>query len=600
MADRAPVADRHAAARGDVRDALVRDGIGLVEQALGGGLVGQVDRAGQPRQAALHPARRDGVAGARDAQRQRPAIGSQHRLQRRGRGRAVIVVRGVLLARPQQLHRPAAGLPRHRDGLRHEVGIEPAAEAAAQQRDVQRHRALVDAGGARRVRTGDAGHLGRRPHGDVAVADLRGAVDRFERGVREVGRAVERLDGACAWTRLALGRRHVAATAVVGEAAVVCERVTRRGLQRCRDGLRIDRAGRRRCPVDRQRLHRLAGMPAAARDHRDAGGGAGPWRQAHQPLHAGAAQHLVLVADTLRRAAEHRAHAHRGVQQALGPDVEAVDRAAVALGDDVGARRVAADQRPGGTRLQRHITGRRAGGRGGEFAEVRTLAGGVRHDAVAHYDLLLGQAPAQRGGTDQLGPHGGRGQPQRLPGVDDAGRRARHVDAELARQLGDDPLAALHGRRPAARFAVARVEGQRRDEGGHVAVDRVGAGLHQTHAVEADVELLGHQHRQRGVHALAHLAAVHRQRHAAVGGDLDPAVERHLAGLQRQQRAIAQPRARRQQRPAEQQAATGGRRAEQQRAALHGAGFGGGGATRGAAGGASAAAALWMAARTRG
>ena len=113
MADRAPVADRHAAARRDVGDALAGDAVGLVEEALARGLVGRVDRAGEHRDAALHPARRDRVAGAGDAQRDR--------LARRRRGRRastaapagpIEVVADVFLARPDELHRPAAAFER--------------------------------------------------------------------------------------------------------------------------------------------------------------------------------------------------------------------------------------------------------------------------------------------------------------------------------------------------------------------------------------------------------------------------------------------------------------------------------------------------------
>ena len=46
-----------------MRDVLVGNPIGQVEQAFGRGLVRRIDRAGQRWQPALHPARRDRVAG---------------------------------------------------------------------------------------------------------------------------------------------------------------------------------------------------------------------------------------------------------------------------------------------------------------------------------------------------------------------------------------------------------------------------------------------------------------------------------------------------------------------------------------------------------
>src|ERR1035441_9167932 len=81
--------------------------------------------------------------------------------------------------------------------------------------------------------------------------------------------------------------------------------------------------------------------------------------------------------------------------------------------------------------------------------------------------------------------------------------------------------------------------------------------------------LPGNQHRQRRVHALAHLASVHGEENAAVAGDLDPAVEAHLAVLHRQGVDAAEAAARRQQTPADDERAGAAETAEQQGAALH-------------------------------
>jgi hypothetical protein len=113
------------------------------------------------------------------------------------------------------------------------------------------------------------------------------------------------------------------------------------------------------------------------------------------------------------------------------------------------------------------------------------------------------------------------------------------------------------------------MERQETDEALGAAEDRVVAGLLQPHARQRHVELFGHQHRQRGVHALAHLAAVHRQHDGAVLGDLDPAVERDLAFGRRPQCRVADSAARRHQAPADQQRAADGRARQQQAAALH-------------------------------
>ena len=113
------------------------------------------------------------------------------------------------------------------------------------------------------------------------------------------------------------------------------------------------------------------------------------------------------------------------------------------------------------------------------------------------------------------------------------------------------------------------MEGQAADEQRDIAIDRIVAGGEQAHARQRHVELLGGEHGQRGVHALPHLAAVHRQQHAAVARNLDPAIERDLALGQRQQIGAAEPAARRHHAPADEQRASGAEAGQQQRAALH-------------------------------
>ena len=84
------------------------DAVGLVEQAFAGRLVGRVDRAGErgmprsiQRGVIASPALvMRSVSGTPSAS----SAGAQHR----DAARAVEVVRHVLLARPDQLHRPAA------------------------------------------------------------------------------------------------------------------------------------------------------------------------------------------------------------------------------------------------------------------------------------------------------------------------------------------------------------------------------------------------------------------------------------------------------------------------------------------------------------
>ena len=78
-------------------------------------------------------------------------------------------------------------------------------------------------------------------------------------------------------------------------------------------------------------------------------------------------------------------------------------------------------------------------------------------------------------------------------------------------------------------FHLQRMERQGHPHHHHVAVDRVRPRLLQAHLGERQVELFGHQHRQRRVHALAHFSPRHGQHDAAVLRDFDPAVQRHFA-----------------------------------------------------------------------
>jgi hypothetical protein len=281
--------------------------------------------------------------------------------------------------------------------------------------------------------------------------------------------------------------------------------------------------------------------------------------------------------------------AHDGVDHAGQARVDAEARRAVYLGRQVDARRAAADEPPAFARLERHAA-RWRGHRGAhQLAVVRALAAaGVGDHAVGHRQLVGRQFPGERGRTDELRARGGCGQPQRLPGVGHAGRAAGQAQAQFARQLADHPAAGTHAARLAAGLAVARLEGQARDEHGHVAVDGVGAGIGEFDGRQRHVQLLGREHGQRGVDALPHLAAVHRQHDVAVGRDADPAVQRKAAVGVGQAVGAAEPAARRHEAPADQQDARRPRAGEQQAAPPHAL------APR------SSAAAARMATRTRG
>ena len=218
MADRAPEADRHAAPRRDVGDALVGD-------RRRAGRTGPRSRSCR----ACRPGRR-APAWSRSIQRgviASPALvmrsvcgqpssssaGAQHRDRRPGdrsrASRSSSRDQTSCTGRP-----PVSSGDAHR--LADEVDVEAAAEAAAEIGDVDRDRVLGDAGDLGGERARQPRHLRRRPDLDLAVGDARGAVDRLHRRVREVGRAIDLLAMAHAGL---VGRADVAAT-VKGEAAV--------------------------------------------------------------------------------------------------------------------------------------------------------------------------------------------------------------------------------------------------------------------------------------------------------------------------------------------------------------------------------------------
>ena len=231
-----------------------------------------------------------------------------------------------------------------------------------------------------------------------------------------------------------------------------------------------------------------------------------------------------------------------------------------------------ADQLPVLAPLQRHLAGRRRRRHLRQLAVVGRASRGMADDAVAG-------RPSSPAGCFQA--------------IDAAPtRRARAVAAarrstsQASTTLDEPPVTLMPSSRailatthwPAARrralvagLGLARMEvRQAGDHRRDVAVEAIGTGRDQAHARQRHVELLGDEHRQRGVHALAHLAPVHRQQHGAVGGDLDPAVEADLA-VRRPAAGRRAPSAvaRRQHAPADDQRAGGAEAAQEQRAPSH-------------------------------
>jgi hypothetical protein len=249
-------------------------------------------------------------------------------------------VRQVLLARPDQLHRPAAGLECDTHRLADEVDVEAAAEAAADVGDVDRDRVFGDAGDLGRERAREPRRLSRRPDLDLALGDPRRAVDRLHRRVREVRRAIDPLDVAGAG---GIDDGEVDAAAVEGEAGIGRGGGARLRFERRHDRLALERARGPLLPLDPDRRRATLRVPPRPADDRERGGRSGIRAEADDALDARQRQRRCDV-DRAGAAAEHRAMADRRIQQTGRTNVAAEDRRAVALGDDIDPRRRSADR----------------------------------------------------------------------------------------------------------------------------------------------------------------------------------------------------------------------------------------------------------------
>ena len=374
MADRAPEADRHTTVRGQMGDALVRHCIRLVEQTFSGCFVRKIDRAGQRRQRPLEPARRDRVTGAADLQGQRPALFVKPGLHESSGRRAVEIVAHVVFARPEYLHRRAAHGHRHRDRLADEINLQPPAETAAQISDMHGHCFRRHAGNACRQFTRQTRHLGWRPDLDLAALDLGGAIHRLERGMGQIGRAVEGIDFL---RRLGQGLDHI---------ALAMEAVALLGGQACRGGQRgRDFGGVERCarvPVNVDFAGCAQSLPAVVGDD-----GQG-WLTAREGGQLDDLQNPGLLQRIRRNIGRPAAMAggmpDRSKQQARQADVDAEAGPAVDLVSQVDARGRAADLLPIGRRFQPQFTCRCGRRLLGQLAEMGAGPRGVADAAIPH------------------------------------------------------------------------------------------------------------------------------------------------------------------------------------------------------------------------
>ena len=404
----------------------------------------------------------------------------------------VVAVMEVVLASPDDLHR----LPVHRLGQHRRldpvVGLGLAPEPASEQGHVDGHVLRVHAQPLRDQVARGLGGLEAAPYLALPLSDAGGGGRRLHGRVREVGDVVLRLD-------LLGGAGHDR-----GDVAVVADRRARlpRGLLE----RRLVRRGvvvrvRAVVPADLQRIPALHGRPGVLPDDRDAAqrvevGRAGGALDRHHAHDAGHLERVGVVEardlpavdgwprdDGVEHAVEPRVLA---VLRLAGRDVAGVDQLQLALADVAELGRVL--QAQGLARRDRLL-----GGGLGQRPVAELPAGRLVHDLVVlRLDL----------GHRHLPLRGGRGLEHRA-------RRG---------------AAATHG--------VEEVPGAARAVGVLVAVLLLVAGrLRDLDALPVGFELLGHDHRHAGAHALAHLGAVADDGDRAVVRDgdegervVDPAV----------------------------------------------------------------------------
>ena len=197
------------------------------------------------------------------------------------------------------------------------------------------------------------------------------------------------------------------------------------------------------------------------------------------------------VIDAGERCARHGRLRERCVQHPGKFDVDAKQRAAVALVRGVETRDAASDQREfrGGLELD-PLRWRQPRGRGGKFAIGKLLAPGVQHAAFVGMALIRRDTPGRGRRADQQSSRRRAGHAQFLPGV-----------AHAVAGAGDLSTVAL--------IDVGFADGRRLDANGR----------------ERYVEFLRHQHGQRRVDALPHLGAIDEHRDRVVGADAQPGVD---------------------------------------------------------------------------
>ncbi len=336
-----------------------------------------------------------------------------------------------------------------------------------------------------------------RHRGADAVRRLRPGPDLHAIGT-DVGRAVHRLHGRVHEQRILVDRLHRLLARAGGAHGALARRdagvgivVDPRVIARARRGRGVLPV-RPRIPVDHQRVATLHRRPRVVGQHRHA--------RRQQPLHRVELHHLpharhrarLAVVHAPQRAAERRAAGDAGVQHVRHPDVDAEFRGAVHLVRDVEPGSGLAENAEGAGVLQRHLATRH-GLPGRERRQLPVgrgaLGRSVGHHAGHRRALRRRHAPLRRRRPYQHRTRGGTRPAQ------------RHVRAAGAPAAAGAGVVLAVGRRP-----------------------------RHPHLAPVGVEFLGHDHRHRGPHPLAHLRLGGLDGDRAVRVDAQPEVRRPSAG----------------------------------------------------------------------
>jgi hypothetical protein len=434
-------------------------------------------------------ARRDRGRGGVKIPAVEPHLGIERGADADCRGRAERVMRHVIFARPDQLDGPSGGFRgQHRGG--NEVDIQAPSECPAQQGREYPHFFRSEPDRARRGLLRELLRL--RADMDVAAvcADIRRAVHGLHRCVRQHGQLVQGAHPAVRFferaNRIAIGAR--------GKRGATLQRAAQRGA----DAGIVEPGIGTGVPADLERIARLQRLPVVIRDHDDA---------ARTIQHLAHARHFLCRGriECARRAAEGRTLRQRGVQHPRQLDIDAELRAAVDFRWCIEPREAASDQPEIPGLLEFHLfRQRQLRGGLGELAIGHRFAVRSGDRAISGVAVAWRHSPGLRCGAEQQ-------------------------DARLRTSR-----AQLH---PRVRHAVAGA-------GDLAAIALVDVGIADRRGDDADradpdLKLLGDQHRQRGVHALAHLGAIHQHRDRIVPGYPQPRIELAARRLARASRAAA-------------------------------------------------------------